>query len=149
MLGALEETEVKKEEAGEDTKGVAFIDSRNGFKKLFRIPMLCTVRHHWLLGEIFALNCSCHKALLVVHQPAALFHIIMIREGFTQGYPLLMVLYQLSLLPLVEAMKEADPGVLQPWYTDDAAVRGTASQNYKLLHALMENVPYHGYFLEP
>ena len=60
-----------------------------------------------------------------------------------------MVIYQLALLPLVEAMREADLGVLQPWYTDDSAVRGTASHNSKLLRAFMEKVLYHGYFLEP
>ena len=60
-----------------------------------------------------------------------------------------MVLYGLSLLTLDEAMREADPGVLQPWYADDAAMWGPARRNYKLLRALMGKVPYHGYFTDP
>ena len=60
-----------------------------------------------------------------------------------------MVLYVLALLPLAKAMREVDPGVIQTWYADDAAMRGTARRNAKLLHALMEKFPYHGYFPKP
>ena len=62
---------------------------------------------------------------------------MIIREGVTQGDFLLVFLYKLSLLPLAEDMREPDPGVLQPWYTDDAAMRVTERRNAKLLHALM------------
>ena len=97
----------------------------------------------------------------------------MTREGVTRGYPLLVVLHKLALLPLTEgmrrggpggatsmvsgqhsneshlkAMKEADPGVLHPWYLDDAEMRGTARCNSNLLRAFMEKVPHNGYFLE-
>ena len=45
-------------------------------------------------------------------------------------------------------MREADLGVLQPWYTDKAAMRGTARRNTKLLLTLIEKCPFHGYFTE-
>ena len=38
--------------------------------------------------------------------------------------------------------------MLHPWYTNDAAMRGTAGRNTKLLRALIEKGQYHGYFLE-
>ena len=34
-------------------------------------------------------------------------------------------------------MREADPGMLWPWYADDKAMRGTARRNVRLLYALM------------
>ena len=60
-----------------------------------------------------------------------------------------MILYGLALLPLAKAMREEDPGVLQPWYPENAAMRGTSRHNTKLLHALMKKGPHHGYFPEP
>ena len=53
-----------------------------------------------------------------------------------------MVLYGLVLLSLVEAMQEADPGVLQPWYADNVAMRGPSRRNAKLLRALMGKAPF-------
>ena len=59
-------------------------------------------------------------------------------EGVTQVYHLLMVLYGMSHLPLAESMREADSGVIHPWYADNAAKRGTARRKAKLLRDLME-----------
>ena len=59
-----------------------------------------------------------------------------------------MVLYGLYPLPLEVAIWEVDPGVLQPWYTNDAAMRGCSKHNAKLLRALMEKGPFHEYFPE-
>ena len=55
----------------------------------------------------------------------------------TQGDPLSMVPYGLDLLPLEEAMREADQGVFQPWYADNAAMRGPARRNAKILRELI------------
>ena len=140
----LEETEVKEEEVVEETEGITLVDDRNGFNKLSLLAMLWTVRHRLFSGEIFALNCYFHEALLVVLRTAALCHIMTSRKWVTQGDPLSMVLYVLSLFPLDEAMRAADPGVLQPWYADDAAIRITARNNSKLLRAFMEKGPYRG-----
>ena len=122
---------------GDETKDLKLIDSINGFNELSRLAMLWTVRHHWPLGVIFALNCYKHEAKLIVHWPAALFRILTSREGVTQGDPLLVVLYRLALLPLAEAMRGADPGVLQPWYTNNAVMRVAFRCNSKLLRAFM------------
>ena len=65
-----------------------------------------------------------------------------------QGDPLSMVLYGLALLPTAEATREADPGVLQQWYVYNAAMWRPVRRNAKLLRALMEKGPFHGYFPE-
>ena len=60
-----------------------------------------------------------------------------------------MFLCILALLSLDNSMREADPEVLNPWYANDAPMRGPARHNTKLLCALIENGPYHGYLFEP
>ena len=42
-----------------------------------------------------------------------------------------------------------DPGVLDPWYADDKAMRGMARCKSKLLHDVMEKFSYNGYFPGP
>ena len=64
-----------------------------------------------------------HKALLVVPQTAAPFHIVTIRERVTKRDTLSMTLDGLDFLSLAKAMRAEDPGFLQPWYTGDAAMR--------------------------
>ena len=47
-------------------------------------------------------------------------------EGVTQGDPLLMVLYGITLAPLAEELRAAESGILSPFYVDDAAFDGSA-----------------------
>ena len=121
----------------EETESLTLIEPRNVFNDISCLVMLWTVRHCWLSWLIFALNCYRHEAQLVVRRPAALCHILMIREGVTQGDPLSMVIYGLVLLPLAEAMHKEYPGVLQPWYAEDVAMWGPARRNAKLIRALI------------
>ena len=95
----------------EETESLTLIEPRNVFNDISCLVMLWTVRHCWPSGSRFALNCYRHEAQLVVRRPVALCHILTIREGVTQEYPLSMVPYGLDLLPLEEAMREADQGV--------------------------------------
>ena len=52
-----------------------------------------------------------------------------------------MVLYELALLLLAKDMREADPGVLQPWCADDASMRGTARRKKNLFHLMATSLP--------
>ena len=88
--------------------------------------MLWTVRHRWPAGARFAFNCYRHWAQLLLCQPAELPVTILSRKGVTQGDPLSMVLYRITLVPLAEELRAADPGLLSPFYEDDAAFNGSA-----------------------
>ena len=46
------------------------------------------------------------------------------KEGVTQGDPILMFIYGISLLPLIRQLKAKFPMVQQPWYADDAGAGG-------------------------
>ena len=88
--------------------------------------MLWTVRHRWPARAIFAFNCYRNWAQLLLRQTGEPPVTILSREGVTQGDPLSMVLYRITLVPLVEELRSADPGLLYPFYADDAAFDDSA-----------------------
>ena len=73
----------------------------------------------------------------------------MSREGVTQGDTLSMVLYGITLVPLAEELRAAEPGLLSPFYADDADFDGSARRSAQLLKLLMKRGTYRGYFPEP
>ena len=69
-------------------------------------------------------NCYKHWAQLLLHHPGELPVTIIRIEGFTQGDPLYMVLYGITLIPLTEELQAANPGLLSPFYAKDASFNG-------------------------
>ena len=49
-----------------------------------------------------------------------------------------MVLYGISLVPLVEELRDADPTLLSPFYTDDASFDRSERQSEVQLRLLMD-----------
>ena len=123
-----EEWEILGEEEGEGTQralealsflnqeaepsGTTLVDARNRFNEVSRLAMLWTVQHRWPAGAIFAFNFYKHCAQLLLRQPGELPVTILSREGVTQGDPLSMILYGITLVPLEEEPRAADPGLL-------------------------------------
>ena len=64
--------------------------------------------------------------------------ILLIREGVTQGDPLLMVLYGITPEPLAEELRYADPTLLLPFYSNDLVFNGSARRSASQLHLLMD-----------
>ena len=73
----------------------------------------------------------------------------MSREKVTQGGALLVVLYGITLVPLAEELRAADPGVLSSFYADDAAFNSLAQQSAHLLNMLLKRGAERGYFTKP
>ena len=65
----------------------------------------------------------------------------MSREGVTQGDPLSMVLYRITLVPLEEELRAADLGILSPFYADDTAFDGSERRSAQLLKLLIKRGP--------
>ena len=74
---------------------------------------------------------------ILIRQPGGAPVTILSQEGVTQGYPLFMMLYGITLIPLDENLRAADLGLLFPFYADDAAFDGSARQSAQLLNLLM------------
>ena len=60
-----------------------------------------------------------------------------------------MVLYGITLAPLSEELRAADPVLLSPFYADDAAFDGSARRSAQLLKLLMRRGTDQGYLPEP
>ena len=69
----------------------------------------------------FQFNFYKHWAQLLLHQPGEPPVTLLSREGLTQVDPLPMVLYGITLVPLAEELREADPWLISPFYVDNAA----------------------------
>ena len=94
---ALEALEFLTQEA--ELSGTTLVDARYGFNELSRLAMLWTVQQRWPAGARFAFNCYRHWVQLLLLQPGEPLVKILSREGFTQGDPLSMVLYRITLYP--------------------------------------------------
>ena len=49
-----------------------------------------------------------------------------------------MVLYGITLVPLAEELRAADPGLLSPFYAEDAMFDGSERRSAQLLKMLMK-----------
>ena len=101
------------------------VDAANGFNNLSRYGMLCTVCHRCPEMSRFTFNCYCHEVILICREPGGEVKTIPSKEGVTQGDPLAMALYGITLLSLAKLLREQFPDVLQAWYTDNATMQGT------------------------
>ena len=75
--------------------------------------------------------------------------ILLSKEGVTQGCPLGMILYGVSLLGLRDNLRESASGALQPWYADDFSVNGKTWEVAQVFQLLCKKGPSVGYFPAP
>ena len=100
--------------------------------------MLWTVRHHWPEGAQFDFNCYNHWAqLLLCRLGGRQLVIILRRDGVTQGEPLFMVLYRITLIPLADEFCAAVPDLLARFYADDAAFDVPSERSTRLMKLLL------------
>ena len=135
--------------SSEDPECVLLVDAGNGFNELGRKAMLWTVRHMWASGARFAFNCYRHAGQLILRRNGEPCYTLLSEEGVTQGDPLSMVLYGLSLVPLARRLRDAVPTTRQAWYADDSAIAGRASGIGKTMELLRLHGPARGYYPEP
>ena len=96
------------------------------------------------MGVSFAFNCYRHWAQLLLCQPSDAPVILLSQEGVTHCDPLSMVLYGVTLAPLVEDIRAADPTLLSPFYANDAAFHWSARQSSAQLRLVMDRGPNRG-----
>ena len=86
---------------------------------------------------------------LLLHQPGDTPVILLIQEGVTQCDPFSMVLYGITLFPLVEELRDAYSTLLSPLYADDAVFDGLARRSVVQLRLLLDQGPDRVYISEP
>ena len=125
----------------DDTDAVLLIDASNAFNALNRAAALHNIQILCPIMALYAIN--------TYRQPARLFVIgrkeIVSAEGTTQGDPLAMGLYALSIQPLITSQQAAS-SVKQCWFADDAGGAGSIMEIRTWWDALSTLGPDFGYF---
>ena len=85
---------------------------------------------------------------LLLRQPGDTPVILLILEGVTQSNFLSMVLYEITLVPLVEDLSDTDPTLLSHFYADDVAFDGLVRWSAAQLRLLIDWGTYRGYVPE-
>jgi len=112
--------------------------------------MLWNVAHLWNKASRFIFNrYQHHNIVYVCRAPGQAPIIIHSMEGITQGCGMAMQAYGIVLLPLCRRMNAQLPGVLKPWYADNASSIGTASDNAQCLAFLVQHGQWYGYVPQP
>ena len=125
----------------DDTDAVLLIDASNAFNSLNRAAALHNTRILCPSISTYAIN--------TYREPARLFVIggkeLTSAEGTTQGDPLAMSLYAISLQPLITRLNSSSL-TKQCWYADDAAGAGPLRELRKWWDVLNEMGPSLGYY---
>jgi hypothetical protein len=129
--------------------GALFLNARNGFNELGLCAILLTILHRWAAGFRSAFNCYRHAAQLILRRKDWQGYTLLSSEGVTQGNPLSMILYGLTLVPLAKTLQRAHPEVVQAWYANDRLLKGRTLQVAAAMTLLQCLGPERGYFPEP
>ena len=98
-LLSLEATGFLMQESGPDN--TALVDDRDGSNNLRRLSMIWTVQHSYLEGVCFYFNLFNNWVRLILLRTGLPPTIPHIQEGLIQWEPLYMVLYVITLTPIV------------------------------------------------
>ena len=126
-----------------DGCGMLVMNASNAFNSLNRETALWNARILWPRCSRFLFNTYRGFASLFV---AGADEVINSREGTTQGDPLAMLVYGVSLLPLIRKLK--DPNNVLQSFCDSAAIAKLKKLEIWLKN-LIEEGPAFGYFPEP
>jgi hypothetical protein len=124
----------------DDTDAVLLIDASNAFNSLNRAAALHNIRIICPALAIFAINTYRVPARLFVTGGKELLS----TEGTTQGDPMAMSLYAISLQPLITILNEFS-NAKQCWFADDAAGVGLLQELKEWWDILNEEGPGMGY----
>ena len=99
--------------------------------------MLWTLRYFWPEGGSFVFSFYKHWAQLILFHQGGAPVTLLIQEGVTKGDPLLMVLYDITIVPLAEDLRTADTGILILFCAYIAEFDDLAQRSAQLLKLLM------------
>ena len=125
----------------DETDGVLLIDASNAFNALNRQGALHNIRVQCPIIATYAVNTDRLSARLFIIGGQE----ILSGEGTTQGDPLAMGLYALSIQPLITSLQGACK-IKQCWFADDASGAGPVAEIKRWWDTLSAIGPYFGYY---
>ena len=135
---------LRKVFASLDSDAVTLVDADNAFNRLNRAVALHNIQYLCPPFATIAINFYRAPSRLFVTGGLELIS----EEGTTQGCPLSMALYAISVTPLIDKCRNTD-GVTQLWYADDAAAGGRLQALHQFWCLLTKHGPAYGYFPKP
>ena len=114
------------------------VDTSNAFNSLNRQAALLNMFHLCPPSTTILTNIYCHAASLLIDGTTIWSH-----EDTTQGNPLAMSMYAISLLLLVKRLSSF---ACQVWYADDAVAEGNIVQLWQWWDHLVVSGPHFDYF---
>ena len=124
-----------------EAEGVLLIDAINAFNSLNRKVALLNMKFVCPALETILVNCYQSPVRLFVSGGGE----ILSKEGTTQGDPLGMAMFALSMVPLIKKLKEKCESAMQVWFADDASGVGTLVSLKRWWSCLVEMGPLFGY----
>lgn len=124
-----------------ETEGVLLIDASNAFNSLNQKVALLNMKFVCPALETTLMNCYQSPVRLFVSGGGE----ILSKEGTTQGDPLGMAMFALSMVPLIKKLMEKCESAMQIWFADDAAGVGTLVNLKKWWSCLVKIGPLFGY----
>ena len=125
----------------DDTDAVLLIDASNAFNALNRAAALHNIQVLCPIIAVYAINTYRNSARLFITGGQE----IVSAEGTTQGDPLAMALYALSVQPLITSLQAAS-SIKQCWFADDASGAGLITEIKSWWNTLNTLGPDFGYF---
>jgi len=128
--------------AEENTEAVLLVDASNAFNSLNRkvalhnIPILCPA-----LATVLINTYRADVPLFIGGK-----HLLS-SEGTTQGDPLAMAMYAISVIPLIDAIHDCD--IWQAWFADDATAAGSLIGLCSWWCELVKLGPAYDYHVKP
>ena len=129
----------------ESTDAIILVDAANAFNRLNRSTSLHNIQY---LCPAFAM-----VLINTYRAPSRLFIAnggeIESAEGTTQGCPLAMPYYGVSVRPIIDQLKQSFPETYQVWLADDATGAGTLHKLREWWAQVIVEGEKYGYFVKP
>ena len=143
--GAIHSTRELFDEMSHDGFGLLLIDAKNAFNSLNRVAALWNTRILWPRASRFLFNSYRGFSFLVIGGHPGF---ILSKEGVIQGDPLSMLMYSVSILPLIHFLIDLKRWS-QNWYADDSSCIADFASLKDWFSLLCQRGPGFGYFVEP
>jgi hypothetical protein len=128
----------------DESDGILLIDADNAFNRINRAVALCNVQ--FICPALKHVLINFYRSPSRIFMKGEGFFELLSQEGTTQGCPLAMAMYAISLVPLSKLLQ---PLCKQVWYADDATGCDKFEKLRKWYDAMLEHGPRYGYFPKP
>ena len=128
----------------DESEGILLMDADNAFNRLNRNVALWNIQYTCPAMKHILINFYRASTRILMNRDG--FFELLSQEGTTQGCPLAMAMYALTLSPLV---RELIPLCRQIWYADDASGCDDLIRLRTWYDTLCEKGPLYGYYPSP